>query len=237
MAEADWTAWTAATNGALDSGDVSKGVSNAFTPPNGGGSFIHAFHSLQPVAGVAGYNYSALSAFNPITGQKCGSMRGVLRRYAAGVGYAPMIGFITGTTLASSKAYILGLSNTDPYQYVLRKGLVSGGLDPTGDDVIRKSDESFNSNTLWHQLRLDVIVNPQGDVVLNVLASDLTLHTVSSPSWAAVPGMDSFTDDGNGILTGTLPLTTGFRPFFSHFNEGESGKVSMFDQLEAFRQL
>lgn len=236
MAEADWTPYTSTNNG-LDSGQVSKGVSNAFTPPNGGGSFVQAFHSLTTATGVAGYYYSGLSAFNPISTNKCGSIRAALRRYAAGTAYAPLIGFIAGTDLAVAKAYILGLSDTDPYQYVLRKGLVTGGLDPTAADVLRKSDATYSSNTLWHHLRLDVIVNPQGDVVLNTYLNDLTVNPVTAPAWTTIPGMESYTDDGNGILTGTLPLTSGFRGFIAHFNDGEAGKVSLIDHVEIFRQL
>ena len=236
MSEADWTAYTAATNNGLDSGQVSKGVSNGFTPPNGGGSFVQGFHALTTATGVAGYYYSGLSAFNPIATNKGGSIRAALRRYAAGTKYAPLIGLIAGTDLAAAKAYIIGLSDTDPYQYVLRKGLVAGGLDPSGDDVLRTSDETFSANTLWHHLRLDVIVNPQGDVVLNVYANDLSVNAVTAPSWSSISGMDSFTDDGNGILTGTLPLTSGFRAFMGHFNDGEAGKVSLIDHVEVYRQ-
>lgn len=237
MAEADFTAFTAATNNGLDSGDVSKGVTNAFTPPNGGGSFVHGFHALTTAIGVAGYYYSGLSAFNPIAPQKAGSIRAALRRQASGSGYAPMIGFMSGVDIATATAYILGLSDSDPYQIVLRKGLLQGGLDPTGTDVLRVSDESFNSNTQWLHLRLDVIVNPQGDVILNTFRNDLTANAVTAPGWAVIPGMDPFTDDGLGVLTGTLPLTSGFRGFFVHFNNGLTGKVSLVDHIELFRQL
>ena len=123
------------------------------------------------------------------------------------------------------------------YQYVLRKGAPQGGLDPTATDVLRTSDEAFNSNTLWHHLKLDVIVNPQGDVVLNIYKNDLNSNPVTAPVWAAIPGMDAFVDDGNGILTGTLPLISGFRGFYGHYNGGGVGKVSMHDHVEVYRQL
>jgi hypothetical protein len=237
MAQADWTAFNATTHHGLDDGDVAKGVSNAFTKPNGGGDFVHAFHSLQPTIGVAGWYYSGLSAFNPIATNKGGSIRAAMNRYAAGTKYAPVIGFMAGTDLAAANAYVLGLSDSDPYQIVLRKGMVTGGLDPTAADVLRASDESWSSNTKWLHLRLDIIVNPQGDVVLNVSQNDLDVNTVDSPAWQVVSGMDSFIDDAGGVLTGTAPLIAGFRGFFGHFNNGEAGKVSLFDHVELLRQL
>lgn len=236
MAEVDWTAFTQATNQGLDAGDVAKGVSNAFSTPNGGGSFAHVFHSLQPQIGFAGWYFSGLSSFNPFPTNKGGSIRAALRRYSAGVNYAPMIGLIAGTDLDTSNAYLIGLSNTDPYQIVLRKGIVKGGLDPTGSDVLRASNESWASNTIYQHLRLDVIVNPQGDVVLNVFKNDLDVNTVTSPNWEAISGMDSFVDDSVGALTGTAPLISGFRGFFGHFNDGEAGKVSLIDHVELEQQ-
>ena len=240
MAEADWTAFT--TN-SLGDGDVAKGVTNALTPPahSGSNQFVNAFHSLQATIGWAGYYYNS-SAFNPIAPNKGGSIRGAIRRYAAGTQYAPMLAFISSTDPAAGSAYILGLSDSEPYQIVLRKGLVGGGLDPTGADVLRVSDATWNSNSKWFHLRLDIIVNPQGDVVLNVKQNDLDTETVDDPDWIDIPGMESFTDDALGILTqfGTSPnppITSGFRGAFGHFNNGEAGKVSLFDQLEIFRQI
>jgi hypothetical protein len=237
MAEADWTAFTAATNQGLDSGDVSKGVTDAFDPPNGGGNFVCGFNSLQATIGFAGWYYSVLPAFNPIAPNKGGSIRAAIRRYASGIGYAPMIGLIAGTNLSNTNAYILGLSNSDPYQLVLRKGYITSGLDPTAADVLRVSDASWSVNTKWLDLRLDVIVNPQHDVVLNVYQNDLDANPVTAPNWVAIDGMDSFVDDSNAILTGTAPLVSGLRGFFGHFNDGLTGKVSLFDQLELYRQL
>lgn len=237
MAEADWTAFNASTHHGLEDGDVAKGVSNAFSKPNGGSDFVQVFHSLQATIGVAGWYYSGLSAFNPIATNKGGSIRAAMRRYAAGTKYAPVIGFIAGTDLEAANAYILGLSDSDPYQITLRKGLVTGGLDPTGSDILRVSDESWSSNTKWFHLRLDIIVNPQGDVVLNVYINDLDVELVTAPSWAAVSGMDSYIDDSTGVISGTSPLISGFRGFFGHFNNGEAGKVSLVDHVELFRQL
>ena len=234
MSQSDYNEFTVSLHG-LESGDVAKGVSSAFTPPNGGGNFVHVFRSVNAQIGFAGWYYSALSAFNPITGNKGGSVRCAMRRYAAGSEYAPMIGLIAGTDLNSAKAYLLGLTDSDPYQIALRKGLVGGGLDPTDSDILRISDASYSANTRWFHLRLDVIVNPHGDVILNVFENDLDINAVTSPDWQPISGMDAYTDDSVGVFTGTLPLTSSFRGFFGHYNGGETGKISLFDHFELLR--
>jgi hypothetical protein len=238
MAEADWTALNATTNKALEGGNISKGVSGAaFTPPAGGGSFIYGFHALQPVSGVAGIYYTGISSFNPIAAGKGGSIRAAMRRYSAGAGYAPFIALLSGTQMDVSNAYLLGMSNSDPSQIALRKGVPNNGLNPTDTTILRVSDETFSSSALWHHLRLDVIVNPQGDVVLNVFKNDIDANNVDGPVWEEVPGMDPYVDDANGVLTGSLPLVGGLYGMVGHYNEDSAGKVSLVDHLEFYRQL
>lgn len=198
---------------------------------------MQVFNALTTTIGVAGWYYSALGAFDPIAVNKCGSIRGALRRYSSGAQYVPMLAFLAGTNVTTAMAYILGLSGSDPYQIVLRKGLLTGGLAPTDADVLRVSDESFTSNTLWHHLKLDVLVNPQGDVVLNVYKSDLALNLVTAPDWQPISGMESFIDDSNGVITGTAPLVSGFRGVMAHLANGSAGKASFIDHVRVFRQL
>lgn len=237
MAQSDWTAYTAATNGALDGGDISKGVTNAFTPPDGGASFVHGFNSLTAVTGFAGRYYNP-AAFNPISSSKGGQIRGAMRRYSTGIGYAPMMGFLSGTNVISNTGYVLGLSNTDPFQIVLAKIIPGTGLPATGSGILRVSDEFFNTTTEWFHLRLDVIVNPHGDVRLAVFRNDLddVSLDVATQDWVAISGMDPYTDDALSVLTGTAPLTSGFRGFFGHYNDGLAGKVSLFDHIQISRQ-
>ena len=110
-------------------------------------------------------------------------------------------------------------------------------MDPSGTHVLRSSDESFTSNSLWFHLRLDVIVNPQDDVVLNVYRSDLTTEDVDAPTWVAIPGMDAFVDDANGIIIGTIPpVTGGLYCVVGHYNNGNAGRVSLVDHVEIARQ-
>lgn len=236
MAEADWTALTAALHHGLDSGDVSKGVSNAFTPPTGGGTFVQGFHTLLAVSGVSGYYYSGTAGFNPIVGNKGGSIRGALRKYSSGSPlYAPVLAMLSnGTDLQTASGYYLGLSTEDPYHIVLKKGLLTTGLDSDDDGVLRYSDEAFTSHTTWFHLRLDVLVNPQLDVVLNVYRN---LGNVTTPTWVAIPGMDSYVDDSLGVLSGSVPLVLDFRGVIGHYAGGVAGTVSLIDHIELSRQL
>jgi hypothetical protein len=238
MAEADWTKFTSAINGGLDDGDVSKGVSNAFTGPNDSAAndFVHGFHSLQPVIGFAGWYYSGLPSFNPIPPDKGGRISAALRRYSSGEGYAPVMGLMAGTTISTAKAYMLALSNSNPYRIVLKKGYASGSFDPTDTTILRVSDESWTSTTKWFHLQLDVIVNPQGDVRLVVKQNDLDSETISSPNWQAISGMADYVDDSLGVLSDAVPLTSGFRMFFGHFNNGLAGKVSLIDHITPLKQ-
>ena len=50
-------------------------------------------------------------------------------------------------------------------------------------------------------------------------------------------GMDDYTDDANGILTGSLPYLQGFYFVFGHYTEGSSGATSFVDHIECFKQI
>jgi len=237
MAEADWAELTG-TN--LDSGSVARGVTNAFTRPNGGGGFAFGYHSLGSDTGVAGY-YVDLSNFNPVTGtKKGGSIRCAMKRYSAGVAYAPVMGFILGTDPTTSNGYLMGLSEASSYQIALRKGAPATGMDATGSDILRASTSSFttvgDAAAAWKHLRMDVLVNPHGEVVIDMMENDLDTNLVSAPVWAAIDGMDLYIDDALGILTGSLPHLTGFYAFFGHYTSNLAGAVSLFDQIEVHRQ-
>lgn len=242
MAETDWTAMTAATHGALESGDVSKGVTSALGTPNGGLSYALGFHSLTTTVGAAGY-LCAVSNFAPLvddsSNQKGGSIRAALRRYSSSTKYAPFIGILKGTNINSDSGYFLGLSNSSPYQIVLYKGKITASGLPTSTattGVLRVSSSSWTDNTKWFHLRLDVIVNPNGDVVLNVYENDLSVNSVTSPTWTAPAGMSSFTDDALGVLSKSTPYKTGLYPVIGHYAGGDSGAVSLIDHVEVFRQ-
>lgn len=237
MAEADWT--ILASPG-LGSGDVARGVSMAFTPPSGGGSFVHGFRSITTTTGVAGYYYNSAS-FAPITGsKKGGSIRAAMKRYSATLGYAPFIGLIQGNN-PNSPGYLLGLNDAATYKVVLNKTTPGAGLAASGSTMLRASADSYtavgDAATTWFQLRLDVLVNPHGEVILNCYQNDLSLYSVASPTWTAIDGMSSYTDDSLGILSGSLPYLDSFYAVFGFYTNNSAGCVALFDYVEVSRQL
>ena len=133
-------------------------------------------------------------------------------------------------------AYLLGLSDADPHEIILRKGAPAGGLLPTAAGVLRRSTAQFIPGT-WVHLRLDMIVNPNGDTVLKIFRNNLSAHAVTAPTWEAVPGMADFIDDALGINVndGTSPYAGGFAGF--GFETHDVSRRGFLDQVELFRQV
>lgn len=231
MAEADWSFMT---DGA-SAGTVIRGVSSGFTVPNGGGSFIFGFHSLASAGGTVGL-YTDLTNFAPLSSGA--SIRGTMQR-ATGSGttaFAPMffIGVQSNPPSINDSGYLLGLSDNSPSEIVLRKGAPSGGLDPTGADILATSSTTFAAGT-WVHLRLDVINNPNGDVVINIFESDLTSNPVTAPVWTAVPGISVVIDDALQVLTGNAPLLGGFVGYA--FESSALNRRGLFDHVAVLRQV
>ncbi len=215
MAEADW----AAMGDGLDGNTVRRLVTGGLTPPNGGGVFTHGFRSLATTEGAVGY-YLNLANFNPTAANKGGRVTGALARmissgnvdfscfFAAGIQGG-------GPPSVLNNAYLLGLSNDDPSRIVLRKGKISEGI-PSGavgtSGILRKSDESVAPGT-WAHLRLDWVVNGNGDVNLKMFKNNLGANAVTAPVWAAIAGMTDYLDDALGAASGSVPYTSGFFAF------------------------
>lgn len=238
MAEADWSDLVGS---ALGTADVARGVSSAFTKAHAdAGTYIYGFRSSSSTAGFAG-KYCAVANFSPVAGtRKGGSIRACIKRYASGDDYAPMFGFMKGTDPATSNGYFIGLSAASSYQIVLKKGVPAGGLVVSDSGVLRYSTQAFtdvgNAAAVWFHLRLDVLVNPHGEVVLNVYENDVQANGLGgSVSWAAITGMSQYIDDPAGILSGSTPHLDGFYPFFGIYTEA-AGSVALFDHFEIFRQ-
>jgi len=136
------------------------------------------------------------------------------------------------------KGYFLGLADNDPHEIVLFKGVLSNGLDPTADGILRSSTTSYYADT-WLHLRLDMIVNPNGDVVLNVYENDLNTNQVTAPVWEAIDGMASFIDDALGVNSAIAGNTdnpyVGGRVGFG-FETGAASRRGFFDQIVIGRQ-
>ena len=199
MAEADFGFFGASA------AETKRGVSAGFTPPNGGGSFVFGFNSQtegDKASGVYYYPGHVVSSFAPLRNNDSeatgGSVRGALQRSSvsqAASGFSiALFCCLQGASApgAGDTGYILGLSDDDPSFIVLAKGVPESPLNEASEDVqiLAKSSASYLLGT-WHHLRLDVIVNPNGDVVLNAYRSDLALHAVTTPTWAAIAGISS----------------------------------------------
>jgi hypothetical protein len=205
MAQADWTF----LNDGLDIATLDRGVTAGIARPPGGGSFLYAFNSLAAVQGAVAL-FANLVDFAPMA--KGASIRGCMQRGPSGgpVGFSPFFFLGCQGNSVNDTAYLLGLSDDDPHRIVLRKGMVSAGIpDAEGPGVLLASGESFEIGT-WLHLRLDVIVNLNGDVVLKVLRNDLVAQPLGTPpNWQPVAGMAEFIDDNTGINSGSQPLTSG----------------------------
>jgi len=133
---------------------------------------------------------------------------------------------------------LLGLGDGDPHHIVLRKGMLSTGLPdvvPGTQGVLRRSSATFALGT-WLHLRLDMVVNQNGDVLLQVFQNDLAAHPIgTAPLWAAVPGMDEFIDDALEVNSGSPAFTSG-RAGFGFFTKDVTRR-SFFDAVEIYRQL
>lgn len=225
----------------LSLGNVKRGVTAGTAKPNGGGTFVHGFNSVSNTAGSVAL-YTNQASFIPTA--KGGSIRAAICRgpSASPSGCSPFIFIGAQGTSVSDNAYMLGLSDNDPSALVLRKGLISAGIvdGEVGDSgILAKSSDSFAEGT-WLHVRLDMIVNPSGDVVLRAYTNDLGVNVVTSPLWDAVEGLDAadegaaFIDDVLGINSGSAPYSGGYMGF--GFQVNGLSRRSFFDQIVCTRQ-
>lgn len=234
MASTDWTVLV----NSIDNASIRSGVTSGVTPPNGGGSFVYGFNSrATSFDGSRALKYTGLN-FNPIAAEG-GRITGAMKRLPSGgtTGFAPFLYFSEQSNDIGGAAYMLGLQDDDPSFLVLRKGILNEGL-PAGlvaqNGILRKSSAAVAADT-WVHLRLSVIVQGTGDVLLQVEQSDLTVHDVTAPVWSAVPGMDDFVDDALGINSGSLPFLGGRQGFGMYAND--ISRRAAFDHITIERQL
>lgn len=233
MAELDWTY----LNDGLAIGSVDRGVTAGFTPPPGGGSFVFGFNSLDVSIGAVGL-FTNLASFAPTA--KGARITGAMKRYPGGgsTGFAPMLFVGLQGPSVNDAGYLLGLGDGDPSRVTLRKGALSAGLPdvaPLGSGVLRRSTTTKALDE-WVHLRLDMIVNLNGDVRLQVFENDLDANPLgSAPVWTAIAGMAEFVDDALGINSGSAPYTSGRCGF--GFRTSDVTRRAFFDHLEVYRQL
>jgi len=236
MAEADWSDLTG--SGALT--DVNQGVSTAFTPPVGGSSFVYGFHQTGTAAGVIG-KYCNLANFAPMSGtKKGGRITAAMKRYTANLGYSPFIALALGKDVNTTQAYILGLSNASTYHAVLKKGDLASVLDESSGSILWQETAARTSvgnvAAAWVHLCLDVLVNPHGEVILNV---GINTGNVTTPTWTTMSGSPTlpYTDDSLGALTGSSPYLDQFYAIFGMQTDGVAGAMCLFDHLTVSRQI
>ncbi len=231
MGSADWTF----LNDGLDMASVDRGVTAGIARPPGGGTFLYGFNSLVAAKGAVAL-FVNLQHFAPMA--KGATIRGCMQRGPGGgpTGFSPFL-FVCGQgTSVNDNAYLLGLSDDDPHRIVLRKGsIVAGVPESDGPGVLLRSSESFTQGT-WLHLRLDTVVNPNGDVVLTVMRNDLDTHPLNvAPDWQPVAGMPTFIDDQLGINSGSQPLTSGRGGF--GFAVADVTRRGFFDHIQLYRQF
>jgi len=247
MGQLDWND----LGGALSTATLARGVTNGIDrPPSSiANDFVYGYNSLDGTVTGAHGKYVDLPGFTP-TGSLLsapdggGSIRGCVKRVSSpnNTGMTPMLFFCGQGAPASVNdyAYILGLLDADPYEIVLAKAQIVSGLVASDENVTilaRSSAQYAMGDGLWHHLRLDAIVEPNGDVLLKCFENDLNLHPIGdSPDWQNIGGFPSggVVDDVLQILTGTPPLWGGYAGFAFQVSQSLNRRGA-FDAIEAFR--
>lgn len=244
MGQADWSN----LSGGLTDDNARIGVTSGMAAPPNGGAYVFGMRSVENIAGAVG-KYCLQANFSPTV--KGGRITGALRRATLGAsnGFAPFLFFCANGSSVSAIAYILGLSDESASHIELRKGAIADGLPAVSTvvpaaspNVLMRSTDSFSPDT-WQHLRLDVIAQGTGDVILQVYRNDLGAHGVDSPVWTAVPGMEGpyqptfagFVDDALGVNTGSLPIVGGYAGYGTRFETANRG--AYFDHIAIDRQL
>jgi hypothetical protein len=234
------TDWTEMTDG-LDIATVDRGVTTGIARPSGGGNFVFGFNSLVAATGAVAF-FTTQVDFAPMA--KGCSIRGAIKRLPSGgtTGFSPFF-FAGGQGVSvNDSAYVLGLADGDPYHLVLKKGVAATGVpdlapDPVNNGILLRSTQAYTIGAgLWHHVRLDVIVNDNGDVLLQCFENDLSVNPIGgAPVWTAIPGMEEFIDDALQIGTGSPPLTSGRAGFGMHVSDVT--RRGAIDHVEVLRQL
>jgi len=204
MGATDWTFFT----GSLNQSVLDRGATAGITPPAGGGSHVYGFNSLEVVDGAVAL-FADQVDFAPHA--KGCRVSGAVQRGTSGgsIGFSTFLAACAQGTSVLDNAYMLGLSNSNPSKIVLAKGSMENGVPaPDSIQVLRESDAAV-AIADWEHLQLDVIVQLNGDVLLQMYRNDLDVNDVATPVFEAIPGMADFVDDQLGINSGSQPFTSG----------------------------
>jgi len=251
MGQQDW----ADLDSSLTDATLKRGVTAGIAGPAGGNSFVYGYNSLDAEAVGAHGKVVDLTGFTP-TGSLLtvpdggGSVRGCVKRVSApnNMGMSPMlIACAQGSgPSVNDYAYLLGLSDADPYEIVLAKAPILSGLAEADENVMilaRSSTQYSMGDGLWHHLRLDAIIQPNGDVLLQAFENDLATHPLgTAPVWTEIPGFPNgqpsgdygYIDDALFVATGLAPLWGGYWGWAYAVNAAINRRGA-FDALEAYR--
>jgi hypothetical protein len=222
--------------GGLDINTVDRGVTSGIARPSGGGNFLFGFNSLVDAQGAVALHANQ-TGFAPMPGGA--SIRGAIQRgpSAGTTEFSPFF-FVGGQGVSvNDSGYLLGLSDDDPSRIVLRKGSIALGAKSVEDSsgLLGQSEDTF-LNGEWLHLRLDMIVNLNGDVILSVFQNDIDTNPIGGAfDWQAVAGLNEFTDDALGVNSGSPPFTSGYGGF--GMRVGTITRRSYFDHIELRRQV
>ena len=239
MAQSDFTVLTAS----LSTTVCKRGPSTIFGAAPGGTPDTHIFSTVSDVTGAAGLFYSRVSEpdFNPVVAGA--TVEGVLYRDSStGLGCSTFLFAGAQGTAITDSAYLIGLADADPAPIIIRKGPISQGIpdltpDPAVNGVLMRTVETFSRAT-FVQVKMEVIVQANGDVILTGRLNDLTAPgaDVDTPSYVVPSGFEGtisavtgFVDDFGQISTGTAPLVGGRAGFgFAADGLGRRGAIDVF---------
>lgn len=245
MGQADWKE----ISGALSASSLGRVVTASVGGPNGSNGFVWAYNSLDAtVTGAHGW-FVNLTGFaptgsGPSVADGGASIRGCVKRLSSpnSIGMSPFLfACLQGgaSPTVNDWAYMLGLSDASPYEIVLAKAPIVSGLRADDDNVtiLRQSSDQYNiGDGLWHHLRLDAIVQNNGDVVLSCWENNLTNKPIGEdPVWSSIAGMSDFIDDPAQIQTGSAPLWGGCLGYAFAVHETLNARGA-FDAFQAERQ-
>lgn len=221
MASLDWTELT----NSLSAPNLARGVTSGTSKPNGGGQFTFAMNTLTATPGAYGRRATPQAPntnFAPLPSGGDISMA-MVRAAGGGLTGWSVFAFIGLQDVdVSDLGYFLGLSDGNPCHIELRKGALSQGLpdeSPGGVNKILRQSAGVVAIDTWVHLRLEMVTNANGDVILNCYQNDLGSNLVTAPVWTPISGMASFVDDVAGINTGSAPFTSGHAGFAGVFSD------------------
>jgi len=254
MSLVDWTVMDGSLDGTNWVGTIVKrGVTSGISGPPGSTHFVFGFNSTQITDGAVAISCS-IANFGPIeprpvhsgSGGGGGSIRGCVKRgqSAGKTGFSPFLFIGANLNDVQATTYMLGLEDADPNRIVLVKGQIQHGVpsvDAPGTQTVLRCSQNVYDWDKWHHLRLDMIVNDNGDVVLYAYENDLDTNNCNAPVWTPIEFNDGleypdgvYVDDSLGVMTESDPLLSGYLGF--GFEVSNSARRGYFDHMEVMRQ-